>query len=542
MNPITQFVSPSALSATDSTQPSNQFSAPTWGSDKDQGDAYIYVPLKKTVDPKIIVIDSSDEDSSDDEPPDKTLSVHLLANGTASYASGESAGIHPESGSHFMASSCPPQQLDPAASAYPGTSTYICPPQPAAIALSPVNTWPPQHPGDIMWPSPMSHPNGSTSNHYNGSSDYHPNSGFFTYPPPQQANSSMTVYNPQQASTSTCSWSNTTTSLPRDSSSLYPNDVEMISAPASPRVTNMLDEVEDMEVDYPQNPFYQGSLASTSYDMKAPVYGSSGLSNSYNACPSTMIAPNGSAYYGNGPSMPICPPPHPANMYPDPIYGMHPGSSIPSYYQSPGQPICPPQPPDAYMGPGLNYAVYPPQQASTGFIAYLPQQASPSIHGYYPSPSLTVCPPQQGSTSMTAYLPPQQTSTSSCTTTFFPLDCSSLYPNNIEMISAPASPRVTNMLDEVEDMEVDYPQNPFYQGSLARTSYDMKAPVYSSSGPGNSFNVQALVHCFGSSTGNRKRVREAPLDHCGLAEGEPVPKKRKMIVKVNRPRTRRRVR
>ena len=123
------------------------------------------------------------------------------------------------------------------------------------------------------------------------------------------------------------------------------------------------------------------------------------------------------------------------------------------------------------------------------------------------------------------------------------------------------------MLDEVEDMEVDYPQNPFYQGSLARTSYDMKAPVYSSSGPGNSFNVQALVHCFGSSTGNsicgsiqthahpqlggiqshseaktRKRVWEAPLDRCGLAEGEPVPKKRKMIVKVNRPLTRRRVR
>ena len=370
MNPITQFVSPSALSATDSTQPSNQFSAPTWGSDKDQGDAYIYVPLKKTVDPKIIVIDSSDEDSSDDEPPDKTLSVHLLANGTASYASGESAGIHPESGSHFMASSCPPQQLDPAASAYPGTSTYICPPQPAAIALSPVNTWPPQHPGDIMWPSPMSHPNGSTSNHYNGSSDYHPNSGFFTYPPPQQANSSMTVYNPQQASTSTCSWSNTTTSLPRDSSSLYPNDVEMISAPASPRVTNMLDEVEDMEVDYPQNPFYQGSLARKRV-WEAPL----------DRC------------------------------------GLAEGEPVPKKR------------------------------------------------------------------------------------------------------------------------------------------------------PSNSFNVQALVHCFGSSTGNsicgsiqthahpqlggiqshseaktRKRVWEAPLDRCGLAEGEPVPKKRKMIVKVNRPLTRRRVR
>ena len=36
--------------------------------------------------------------------------------------------------------------------------------------------------------------------------------------------------------------------------------------------------------------------------------------------------------------------------------------------------------------------------------------------------------------------------------------------------SLPVSPRVTHMLDEVEDMEVDYPQNPFYQGSLARTS------------------------------------------------------------------------
>ena len=147
-------------------------------------------------------------------------------------------------------------------------------------------------------------------------------------------------------------------------------------------------------------------------------------------------------------------------------------------------------------------------------------------------------------------------------------------------------------MDEVEDMEVDYPQNPFYQGSLARKRV-WEAPLdrcglaegkrvweapldrcglaegepVPKKRPSNSFNVQALVHCFGSSTGNsicgsiqthahpqlggiqshseaktRKRVWEAPLDRCGLAEGEPVPKKRKMIVKVNRPLTRRRVR
>ena len=289
---------PSALSATDSTQPSNQLSGRMWGSYKDQGDAY--VALKNNVDPNIIVIDSSsDEDSSDDEPPDQTLSVHLLATDTASYASGRPAGMHTESISHFMASIGLPQHLDPAASAYPGTSTYICPPLPAAIALTPgnsgfpgpsissgpgfssssysgpsVNTCPPQHPGDIMCPSTIIHSNGSTSNHYNGPSmpicpPQHP---AYMYPdhssrvkpgssipnnyqspaqsicPPQPPDDYMDPglnYYIKQASTSSC----TTTFLPLVSSSLYPNDVEMISPPVSTRITDLLDEVEDM-VDY----------------------------------------------------------------------------------------------------------------------------------------------------------------------------------------------------------------------------------------------------------------------------------------------------
>ena len=398
----------SVHSAGDSTQPStSQFSIPTCGSNRDQGD--VFVAQNLNVDCDFIFIDSSDEYTSDDEYPDETssavLTAHWLAKQTATNYSENSAAVHHGSRSQSMASTCPPQQPDTAASIYPGTSIYIAPPQPADISSRSNNSC---YPG------------------FSSSSD------------------------------------------PAHSYSSYLG---------------------------PSNSSYPG-FSSYSY-------------------------PELSSY--NGPSMPLHPPPHPGYMHPDPSFMMNPGSFILKDYHIPGLPIYPPQP------PGVNSHIC------------LPQQACASSNSYYPSSSLTLCPPLEASTTNCPW-----TSTTTC----LPLVSRPVIINDVEMISHPASPRITDLFDEVEDMEVDY----YFPSSSSTQTAATLLPSASTAAalmalhqgslashifPNPSCNVQGGIQNH-SVAKARKRSWEATVKHYGQAEVELIPKKRRRMDEVVRPRVLRR--